>query len=224
MLAAEGTSEDWNYFLTRWADYEEATEITGKARILQLLECCDDKLRRDLTRTAGGSLTNKSKEDVLALMKNLAIRAENPMVTRAKLQTMQQDHDEPVRAFSARVRGQADTCQYTVPCPDCGKDVDHTEPMIRDIVSHGLADKDIQRDRLRDKKPSPSLEEVLQFIETKESGKRSAHQLVNAHISAAASSSYKKQQRGSVKDRTQKQQAQAGHSPKPGNTVTAALR
>ncbi len=33
------------------------------------------------------------------------------MVTRAELQTMQQDHDEPVRAFSASVRGQADTCQ-----------------------------------------------------------------------------------------------------------------
>ncbi len=58
------TSEDWNYFLTRWADYEEATGITGKSVILQLLECCDEKLRRDLIRTAGGSLTNKSKEDM----------------------------------------------------------------------------------------------------------------------------------------------------------------
>ena len=109
VLVTESTSEDWNYFLTRWADYEEATGMTGKALILQLLECYDEKLRRDLTRTAGGSLTNKSKGDVLALMKKLAIRAENPMVTRAELHTMRQDHDEPVRAFSARVRGQADT-------------------------------------------------------------------------------------------------------------------
>ncbi len=78
VLVTESTSEDWNYFLTRWADYEEATGITGKSLILQLLECCDEKLRRDLTRTAGGSLTNKSKEDVLALMKKTSNQSREP--------------------------------------------------------------------------------------------------------------------------------------------------
>ena len=29
----------------------EATELTGSGEIIQLLECCDDQLRRDLTRS-----------------------------------------------------------------------------------------------------------------------------------------------------------------------------
>ena len=61
-LVMEGTPEDWNYFLTRWADYEEATGITGKTLILQLLECCDEKLRRDLTRTAGARSLTRAKK------------------------------------------------------------------------------------------------------------------------------------------------------------------
>jgi hypothetical protein len=37
--------------------------------VVQLLECCDEQLRKDLTRSAGGSLTNKSEEEVMAEIK-----------------------------------------------------------------------------------------------------------------------------------------------------------
>ena len=57
-VTAAGSSEDWAYFTTRWQDYVEATKIEGKDMIIQLLECCDEQLRKDLTRNAGGSLTN----------------------------------------------------------------------------------------------------------------------------------------------------------------------
>lgn len=58
MISAAGSSEDWSYFLTRWSDYVAATNITGKDKVIQLLECCDEQLRKDLTRNADGSLTN----------------------------------------------------------------------------------------------------------------------------------------------------------------------
>ena len=32
-----GTAADWNYFVTRWNEYVEATNVTGKARVLQLV-------------------------------------------------------------------------------------------------------------------------------------------------------------------------------------------
>ena len=51
-INSAGTSEDWAYFLTRWEDYVEGTKVTGKDYIIQLLECCDETLRRDLTRVA----------------------------------------------------------------------------------------------------------------------------------------------------------------------------
>jgi hypothetical protein len=47
------------YFLSRWKDYTEATKIKGKDEVIQLLGCCDEQLRKDLTRNAGGSLVNQ---------------------------------------------------------------------------------------------------------------------------------------------------------------------
>lgn len=85
---AAGSSEDWAYFLTRWQDYVEATKIQGKDLIIQLLECCDEQLRKDLTRNAGGSLTNNTADEVLAAIKKLAVREENTMVARVQLHNM----------------------------------------------------------------------------------------------------------------------------------------
>ena len=183
---------DWKYFETRWSDYVEATSITGKTLIIQLLECCDEQLRRDLTRNTVGSLTSKTSDEILTSIKKLAVREENPMVARAELHSMIQGHDEPVRGYCARVRGQAAVCKYTIECPDCAHIVDYTDHVIRDVVSQGLADKDIQLDLLGNSNQTPTLEETLQFIEKKESGKRSASRLSQTTQAAAASSSYRK--------------------------------
>ena len=59
-----GTSEEWQYFLTRWSDYKTATKISGTDLIIQLLECCQEDLRKDLTRSAGGTLTGQNEEVV----------------------------------------------------------------------------------------------------------------------------------------------------------------
>ena len=44
-----GTSEEWSYFMSRWQDYKTATRIDGTDVVIQLLECCDETLRKDLT-------------------------------------------------------------------------------------------------------------------------------------------------------------------------------
>jgi hypothetical protein len=43
-------------FLLRWTDYVAATKLDGKDKVIQLLECCEELLRKDLTRTTGGKL------------------------------------------------------------------------------------------------------------------------------------------------------------------------
>ena len=64
--AVDGTSEEWSYFLQRWKDYKKATRLTGGDVVIQLLECCEEDLRKDLTRSAGGNdLTEQSEKDVL---------------------------------------------------------------------------------------------------------------------------------------------------------------
>ena len=96
-------------------------------RIVQLLECCDESLCKDLTRAEGGSLTSKSETDVLAAIRLLAVRDENTMVARVTLHNMRQ---EPIRNFGARLRGQAGVCKFFMQCPGCSKDVNYTDEIL----------------------------------------------------------------------------------------------
>ena len=94
-ITSAGTTSDWQYFRTRWDEYVAATRVTGRDRILQLLECCNEMLRRDLTRSTAG-LSNKTKQEVLLAIKSLAVRDENVMVSRVVLNEMRQDREETV--------------------------------------------------------------------------------------------------------------------------------
>jgi hypothetical protein len=194
IIASGGTSEEWSYFLTRWSDYKTATNISGTEQIIQLLECCEEDLRKDITRAAGGSLTTKSEDDVLRWMKMLAVRQENIMVARKDLYEMQQRSDEAIRSFGARVKGQASVCKYTLECPGCNIEVNYTNKMLRDVIVRGIVDKEIQLDLLSDRNQEMPLEEVMRYVEAKEAGKRSANKILQTnHGDGANSSSIKSQ-------------------------------
>ncbi len=172
-ISSAGTTEDWHYFKSRWNDYARATRLEGTDKVIQLLECCDDQLRKDLTRNAGGSLTRMTEDEVFAAMKKLAVREENTMIARVTLHNMRQDRDEPIRAYGARLRGQASICKFTHKCTGCDADVDYTEAVLRDVLCRGLEDTDIQMDLLGDSNQEMTSEQILKFIEAKEAGKRS---------------------------------------------------
>ena len=196
VISASGTSEEWSYFKQRWDEYKLATRLTGNDIIFQLLECCDEALRKDLSR----SFTNLIAPDETTLLDNiktLAIRQENVMVARLQLQQLRQDRDEPARSFAARIKGQASVCQFDVKC-SCGTDISYSEQMIRDTMIIGLADDDIRLDVLGQADQNMSLDNTISFIEAKESGKRSAGRLNPLPPSTsvnAASSSYRQMER-----------------------------
>ena len=190
-----GTSEDWSYFQSRWSEYKAATKIQGNDIVIRLLECCDEQLCKDLTRNAGGSLSGKPEVTVMAAIKSLAVREENCMVARVQLHQMRQDRDEPIRLFGARLRGQAGICKFTMKCPNCDNDVNYTDAILRDVLTRGVADPDIQLDLLSDQNQDMTLEQVTQLIEAKESGKRSASQLLDTHGVEATRSSYRREKK-----------------------------
>ena len=114
----EGISlEDWLYFEQRWQEYKDATRVAGLDLIYQLLDCCNpDGLRKNLVRVHRDTLASCNEYELLANIKKLAVRTENAMVARDILSKMRQDRDEPVRAYSARLKGQARVCQFTARC------------------------------------------------------------------------------------------------------------
>ena len=89
------------------------------------------------------------------------------MVDRVTLHNMHQDRDETVRSFGARRRGQAGICKFLIKCPRCDAEVNNTEAIMRDVLTRGIADPEIQLDVLGDKKQDMTLEDVFQFIEAK---------------------------------------------------------
>ncbi|KAK3731812.1 hypothetical protein QZH41_007627 [Actinostola sp. cb2023] len=200
-ISTAGSSEDWSYFHTRWQDYIDATKITGKEKVVQLLECCDEQLRKDLTRNTGGSLTNKPIEDVMSAIRKLAVREESTMVARVQLHNMHQDRHETVRSFGARLRGQAGVCKFTTQCLECNASVNYTEHILRDVLTRGLSDSEIQLDLLGDKNQDMTLEEVLQFVEAKESVKRSVGRLLQTQGAEAARSQYRSTKQMELKNR-----------------------
>ena len=142
-------------------------------------------------------------------IKKLAVREENTMVARVQLHNMRQDHDETIRSFGARLRGQAGVYKFLVTCPTCNVAVNYTENVLRDVLTRGLADSEIQLDLLGDRNQDMSLEEVFQFIEAKEAGKRSAGRLSQSQSVDTANSQYSRAKQDEIKLR------QAGDNNEP---------
>ena len=208
-ITGGGSSEDWQYFVTRWEEYASATKLADKDKVLQLLECCDEQLRRDLTRAAGGTLSAKPMSEVMEAIHKLAVREENTMVARFTLHQMVQEVDEPVRNFGARIKGQANICKYNTKCSNCDHSMEYTDEILRDILVRGLADTEIQLSLLGDKNQDMGLEEMYKFVESKESGKRSVDKLTQAiGANALRSSSYKKEKSVLPKNSTTPSQRQ----------------
>ena len=193
-----GTSEEWQYFLTRWSDYKIATNISGVDLIIQLLECCEDSLRKDLTRAAGGTLTGHTEEAVLNKIKVHAVRRENIMVARLELHNMHQDVDEDIQSFSARIKGQADVCRFILDCPSCNAEVSYTKEIMKDIIIKGISDNEIQLNILSNSNQHLTLEDIVRLIEDKEAGKRSASKIMTVQNACSSKSLYKKSQKARV--------------------------
>ena len=114
------------------------------------------------------------------------------MVARVMLNNMTQGREETIRLFGARLRGQAGVCKFIFKCQSCHQDVNYTDAILCDVLTHGLSDSEIQLDLLGDQNQNMTLEEVFKFVEAKEADKRSASKLLDTHGAEAASSSYRR--------------------------------
>ena len=170
-LSSDISDEDWSYFTSRWEHYKKAANVTGDDVATQLMECCNEQLRREHHRTFSG-ISATSEKDLLAELKQISVSKRNKAVNRVKLGQMKQDRGEPIRKFSGRVRSLASVSGYAVKCSkaDCNTNVSYTEQVIMDQVITGLADTEIQRDVLSHADgDNMDLEALVRFIEGKES-------------------------------------------------------
>ncbi|XP_068700869.1 uncharacterized protein [Montipora foliosa] len=122
-------------------------------------------------------------------MRSLAVIPVATCVLRTGLLQLRQERDEPFRALTARVRGKAETCAFSTTC-ECGKNVDCTDHVIRDVLLNGISDADIRREVLGTKNVLQTpVNDVIALVENKEMARNA---LPSSTLSAV--SSFKRQQ------------------------------
>ena len=133
----------WEVFSTSWQQYKEEYCLSGKKLTRQLVACCSPDLATSLSRVSGGKHFDLEETEILKQMKNLVVRFENPAVHVQTLLAMNQQPDEGIRHFLARLHGVATHCEFRV-WYLCTQEVSYADNVIRFKLVAGLIAKEIK--------------------------------------------------------------------------------
>ena len=140
------STEEWNVFIRRWEVFRVGSGIDDASAPSQLFQCAGTELGDSILK-ANPNATSGTLATLMNDMKSLAVIPIATGVLRTELLQMRQERDESFRAYAARVRGKAETCEFVTTC-QCGANVNYTDHQIRDTLLNGINDHDIRRDIL----------------------------------------------------------------------------
>ena len=170
--AGSGRVKPTQLFNKRWDRYKRGTKLVDNDVLDQLWACMSDSLERAAHND--GADTEETEVSLMARIKKLAVKQTNVLVNQVKFLSMGQDRDEPVSSFVARLRGQVNTCDFSVKCGGCQATVSYMEHIMAHQLVHALSDEEIQRKVLAQAaaKTEMSLEESIGTVKAQEMGKR----------------------------------------------------
>ena len=82
--------EEWETFLTRWAEYKKQMKVLTTNVAGQLISCASNELETSLLRILGKELYNKTEVELLGEMKKLVVKYQNPAVYVEEFLTLKQ--------------------------------------------------------------------------------------------------------------------------------------
>ena len=161
------TEEEWNIFVRRWEVFRAGSGIEETSAPSQLFQCAETDLGDSLLK-ANPNAATEPLQNLLVAMRSLAVIPVATCVLRTELLQIHQERGESGRAFTAKVRGKAETCAFRASCT-CGLAVDYTDHVIRDVIINGLYDADIRREVLGiEKILEKPVNDVIALVEGKE--------------------------------------------------------
>ena len=208
-ISVGGTEETWAIFLKKWELFKSGSKIPTTQINNHLFQCCVDSLGDDLLKGTSDIIA-ESEEALLAAIKKLAVQPVARGVRRTELMNMQQDNDESIRSFHAKVKGRAVTCSYVVSC-GCtpSTKVDYTELVIKDVILNGLVDEDIKKEVLgADDLDGLTVERLVSRIEGKETARNALNK--GTALSASISSFRKNNTETAVEEKKLKMEVKCG--------------
>ena len=172
------TESDWQHFKEKWDRYKRSCLTTATQTVTQdqLRACCSDQLEKSLYNS--GLNAAATEDDLLKSMKELSVRKLNILVNIVQFLRMGQDGAETAGSFTARLKGQACVCNFTLPEGVS----DYSDKMVTHQLIRGLVDPVIQEQVLAHSSTNKdmSLDQVLQFVQAKEAGKQDSSHLTEA--------------------------------------------
>ncbi len=165
------TEESWNIFERRWENFKRGSRISDDEASFQLVSCAEESLSTLLMKL-DQHISSLPEAEVMRKMRSLAVRPVARGVLRAELMKLEQDEGESFRAFTARVKGKADTCGFSVTATcGCGATVvaDYTAETMRDVLVAGIADIDIRHEALScEGLADKPINDLIAFVERRE--------------------------------------------------------
>ena len=144
-IEADSTTEAWEDFEATWNQYKEEYNLSGKGLIIrQLHACCSTDLKTSLSRLTCGKQFKQTEINLMKLMKQLAVRHQNPAVHVQEFLGLTQQADKWVRHYLTRLRGVAGQCDFNVNCHTCNKAISYQDNAVRFKLIQGLTDQEIK--------------------------------------------------------------------------------
>ena len=139
------TESQWNFTKIQWDNYIQQSAVSPAVQLMQLQAACDNPLRQRVFDTGTYSYLT-TPEMFLGKMKELAVIVVHKSIHLMNLWKMNQQSDEPIRAFAARVTATADMCGMSIKCTNntCGQDIIYRDHVVLQIIIHGMRDNEIR--------------------------------------------------------------------------------
>ena len=148
-ISTEMTTRAWVNTVRYWKIYKKAANLKESELATHLIACFDQDLRERLMNSYS-NIENESEEETLKKIKQMSVKSESIIVAQVNHMKCTQGRDEPVRSFYARLKGQANVCDYTVKHTINGTEhiVSFEEKILRQILATNIADNEIQTELL----------------------------------------------------------------------------
>ena len=178
--------ESWESFLVQWELYEDGTSMGEGEKVKQLIHCCEQDLL-DMLLHVEPKIGSKTKNEVLGIIKQLAVVPVAMGVRRAKLFEMKQERGESLRKYAAKIQGKATTCAFIKKCSSatCTSENEYSEVITKYILINGLEDEEIKRETLGwNDLDSSNFSETIFHIEEKEMARDAMKMISSSRINS----------------------------------------
>ena len=115
----ETTEGEWAIFDDQWSRFKRMAKLTAIVDIRDnLRQCCTDQLNKRLFDIRGsGALDNASEVELLAWIKEIAVKGVHKEVHRTLLAKLKQKQGESINAYYGKLKAESSLCDLRVAAP-----------------------------------------------------------------------------------------------------------